>query len=109
MNALAASLHNDLHAAPPADPTEVSAVDYEIALAGQIRRLTINDLLEELGECPQFLEAAIERKDADLIGRIVLGVRDAYTQRCAGFEVYGYSHAPTAAQAAALACIEVVL
>lgn len=88
-----------------ADPETVSQAEREEAIKAQLATTTLVDLLDELCDCKDDLQAAIVRGDARLIGQIVLNVRKAFATRCADSYLYGSGVAPgiTTAQAAAMA------
>ena len=89
--------------------TEQPAVtpgEHDDAVADQLQATTVEDLLDELYEVREPLQAAIADDDAEAIGLIVLAVRRAYAARCAERSLYERTFSPSAQDAAAAALLE---
>jgi hypothetical protein len=65
------------------DRYALTSLGWNTEVAKQLRTITASDVLDELTECEESLQKAIERADVQAIGRIVIAVRYAYAERLA--------------------------
>lgn len=88
-----------------ADPETVSESERDAEIAKQLANITIADLTDELIDCQDELQRALDKGDARVIGQMVLNVRKALAMRCADSWLYGSGAVEglSASQAAAMA------
>lgn len=88
------------------EPAPYTVGEINDAVALQLQQQTVGDLLGELEEVQDSLQAAIVSEDAECIGQIVLAVRRTYAERCADQELFGQSWRQTTQEAAARVLLE---
>lgn len=72
-----------------ADGRTVSDAEWKSAVQDALAKVTADDVLDELSDCTEFIDAAVKADRPDLIGAIYIAVRRAYAERLAWREVYG--------------------
>jgi hypothetical protein len=71
------------------DATAVSQREWDHEVACALRSLKANEVLNELAEVEDFIDAAVAKSRPDLIGAIYMAVRRAYAERMAFSWLYG--------------------
>lgn len=71
------------------EPEIVAPIEHAWEVRDALIRMTVGDVLEELGDAETVFGEAIRREDEAAIGRIVLGVRQALAERLADRGLFG--------------------
>jgi hypothetical protein len=75
--------------AAPKDQEEVSQAEIEYDKARQLEATTASDVLDELADCEAQLEQALHIGNPELIGRLVLKVKELYAENCVNNRYFG--------------------
>ena len=88
------------------EPAPYTVGEINDAVALQLQQQTVGDLLGELEEVQDSLQAAIDTGDRELVGEMIFAVRQAYAERCADFALFEQSWRQTTQEAAARVLLE---
>jgi hypothetical protein len=72
---------------------EYTDIELRDAIADAGRHVNATDVLDQLTDAEDVLERAIQARDVELIGKLVLGVRDTYVCRLTARVLYSTDEA----------------